>query len=65
MEIVAPTETAPGQSDQTTRQRVARSILVNGPSTAADLAEREDLDRHPLLTGITLFWQLYRQRAFR
>lgn len=43
MEIVAPTETAPGQSDQTTRQRVARSILVNGPSTAADLAERLEL----------------------
>ncbi|MEQ6899592.1 helix-turn-helix domain-containing protein [Nocardioides sp. YIM 152588] len=30
-------------SDQSTRQRVARSILVNGPSTAADLAERLDL----------------------
>ncbi|GAA4364130.1 helix-turn-helix transcriptional regulator [Nocardioides caricicola] len=29
--------------DQTTRQRVARSILVNGPSTAAALAERLDL----------------------
>jgi predicted ArsR family transcriptional regulator len=27
-------------SDQPTRQRVARSILVNGPSTAAALAER-------------------------
>jgi predicted ArsR family transcriptional regulator len=32
----------PGQ-DPTTRQRVARSILVNGPSTAAALAERLDL----------------------
>ena len=29
--------------DQPTRQRVARSILVNGPSTAADLADRLDL----------------------
>jgi predicted ArsR family transcriptional regulator len=29
--------------DQPTRQRVARSILVNGPSTAAVLAERLDL----------------------
>ena len=33
---------APGP-DQPTRQRVARSILVNGPSTAAALAERLDL----------------------
>jgi len=29
--------------DQTTRQRVVRSILVSGPSTAAALAERLDL----------------------
>ncbi|GAA1536149.1 transcriptional regulator [Nocardioides humi] len=29
--------------DQPTRQRVARSILVNGPSTAAALAERLEL----------------------
>jgi predicted ArsR family transcriptional regulator len=29
--------------DQNTRQRVARSILVHGPSTAAALAERLDL----------------------
>lgn len=29
--------------DQPTRQRVARSILDHGPSTAADLAERLDL----------------------
>jgi predicted ArsR family transcriptional regulator len=29
--------------DQPTRQRVVRSILVSGPSTAADLAERLDL----------------------
>src|SRR3954447_10837948 len=29
--------------DEPTRQRVVRSILVNGPSTAADLAERLDL----------------------
>lgn len=31
------------EGDQPTRQRVARSILVNGPSTAAALAERLDL----------------------
>jgi predicted ArsR family transcriptional regulator len=31
------------QGDLTTRQRVARSILVEGPSTAAALAERLDL----------------------
>ncbi|HWJ81023.1 MAG TPA: metalloregulator ArsR/SmtB family transcription factor [Nocardioides sp.] len=31
------------QSDLPTRQRVARSILVDGPSTAAALAERLDL----------------------
>ena len=37
-----PRATPPGH-DQTTRQRVARSILVNGPSTAAALAERLDL----------------------
>jgi predicted ArsR family transcriptional regulator len=29
--------------DQSTRERVVRSILVGGPSTAADLAERLDL----------------------
>lgn len=37
---------APGDGaghDQPTRERVARSILVNGPSTAAALAERLDL----------------------
>jgi predicted ArsR family transcriptional regulator len=33
----------PTSGDQPTRERVARSILVNGPSTAADLAERLDL----------------------
>lgn len=32
-----------GHSDRTTRQRVARSILVDGPSTAAALAERLEL----------------------
>jgi predicted ArsR family transcriptional regulator len=32
-----------GTHDQPTRERVARSILVNGPSTAAALAERLDL----------------------
>jgi predicted ArsR family transcriptional regulator len=31
------------EGDQSTRQRVARSILVNGPSTAASLAARLDL----------------------
>ena len=31
------------EGDQPTRQRVARSILVNGPSTAAALAERLNL----------------------
>jgi predicted ArsR family transcriptional regulator len=39
VEIVAPT---PGQ-DQPTRERVVRSILSNGPSTAAALAERLQL----------------------
>ncbi|MFZ2015977.1 MAG: helix-turn-helix domain-containing protein [Nocardioides sp.] len=34
-------EIRPG--DESTRERVVRSILVNGPSTAADLAERLDL----------------------
>lgn len=32
-----------GHSDRGTRQRVARSILVDGPSTAAALAQRLDL----------------------
>ena len=36
-------EAATRASDQNTRQRVARSILVDGPSTAAALAERLDL----------------------
>ena len=36
-----PESPAPG--DQSTRERVVRSILVDGPSTAADLAERLDL----------------------
>jgi len=31
------------EGDQPTRQRVARSLLVDGPSTAADLAERLEL----------------------
>jgi predicted ArsR family transcriptional regulator len=31
------------EADQSTRQRVARSILVDGPSTAAALGERLDL----------------------
>jgi predicted ArsR family transcriptional regulator len=34
---------ASATGDQSTRERVARSILVNGPSTAADLAVRLDL----------------------
>lgn len=33
----------PGQPDQPTRQRVVRSVLVHGPSTAAALADRLDL----------------------
>ncbi len=33
----------PEAGDQPTRERVVRSILVDGPSTAADLAERLDL----------------------
>ncbi len=33
----------PTEHDQPTRQRVVRSILVNGPSTAAALAERLEL----------------------
>ena len=36
-------EGAPGATDSGTRQRVARSILVDGPSTAAALAKRLDL----------------------
>lgn len=36
-------ETRDGAQDQPTRQRVARSILVDGPSTAAALAERLEL----------------------
>ena len=38
-------EIRPGNElgDESTRERVVRSILVNGPSTAADLAERLDL----------------------
>jgi len=36
-------EEHPGGADRSTRRRVARSILVNGPSTAAALAERLDL----------------------
>ena len=31
------------EEDQSTRHRVARSILVEGPSTAAALGERLDL----------------------
>jgi predicted ArsR family transcriptional regulator len=37
------TADAAAAGDQPTRERVVRSILVNGPSTAADLAERLDL----------------------
>lgn len=39
---VAP-DGAQGREERTTRDRVARSILVEGPSTAAALAERLDL----------------------
>ncbi|PVG82949.1 transcriptional regulator [Nocardioides gansuensis] len=42
MEFVR-TSTAPPEGDAPTRERVARSILENGPSTAAALAERLDL----------------------
>jgi predicted ArsR family transcriptional regulator len=38
-----PTLSGGAGHDQPTRQRVARSILVEGPSTAAALAERLDL----------------------
>jgi len=37
------TSTTPPEGDAPTRERVARSILENGPSTAADLAERLSL----------------------
>ena len=43
MEIEATTIEAPHSGDAPTRERVARSILENGPSTAAALAERLDL----------------------
>lgn len=36
-------EEHPSEAEEPTRMRVARSILVNGPSTAAALAERLDL----------------------
>ncbi len=36
-------EFAPDRTDRTTRQRVVRSVLVEGPSTAAALAVRLDL----------------------
>ncbi len=40
MEFTDQAGAAPGAADQPTRERVVRSILVDGPSTAADLAER-------------------------
>ncbi|WP_344778208.1 helix-turn-helix transcriptional regulator [Nocardioides panacisoli] len=43
MEIVHQDYADGVEGDLSTRQRVARSILVNGPSTAAALAERLDL----------------------
>lgn len=46
MEFVAgasPTHGTPPAGDAPTRERVARSILENGPSTAVDLAARLDL----------------------
>ncbi len=43
MEIEATTIESPHSGDAPTRERVARSILENGPSTAAALAERLDL----------------------
>ena len=42
MEFVR-TSTAQREGDAPTRDRVARTILENGPSTAADLALRLDL----------------------
>jgi len=36
----APARPAGGETDASTRQRVARSILEHGPSTAAELSER-------------------------
>lgn len=42
MEFVASPQTAPA-GEASTRARVARTILENGPSTAADLAQRLDL----------------------
>lgn len=38
--VSAPGRAPAGESDASTRQRVARSILEHGPSTAAELAER-------------------------
>jgi len=44
VEIVEPVTRAPvALEDGTTRERVVRSVLVNGPSTAAALAERLSL----------------------
>ena len=40
MEFTDQAGAGTGVADQPTRERVVRSILVNGPSTAADLAER-------------------------
>lgn len=42
MEFAASSQPSPG-GDAPTRERVARSVLENGPSTAADLAGRLDL----------------------
>ena len=38
--VSAPGRAPAGESDASTRQRVARSILEHGPSTAAELADR-------------------------
>ena len=43
MEFEAPDSERTPTGDRSTRERVVRSILVNGPSTAADLGERLDL----------------------
>ena len=43
MEIVGTIRDAAGGADAPTRERVARSVLENGPSTAAALAQRLDL----------------------
>jgi len=47
VEIVASPQGAP-LGDAPTRERVARSIMENGPSTAVDLAQRRQTAEHAL-----------------